>query len=111
MQEFIFTEGCRSSHLDLYFSDGTSSPCGVCDNCTWDKYDTEKKLLSMLRKIHPEGVDAFKLIRKFKTGHKQAVTHILRLLLDGGKIRTKGTVVYLISPNEKFQLPYYYYKT
>ena len=100
MQEFISTEGCRSSHLDLYFSDGTSSPCGVCDNCTWDKYDTEKKLLSMLRKIHPEGVDAFKLIRKFKTGHKQAVTHILRLLLDGGKIRTKGTVVYLISPNE-----------
>ena len=100
IQAFISTEGCRSELLDLYFSDDPVSPCGVCDNCTWSRSKTEEKVLNMLRKTHPEGVDAFNLIRKFKPGHKGAVSNILRKLLDGGKIRTKGTDVYVISPNE-----------
>jgi predicted transcriptional regulator len=72
----------------------------VCDNCTLNPRKIEEKLLSILRKAYPEGIDAFNLIRKFKAGHKSAVSHILRKLLDGGEIRTKGTVVYVISPNE-----------
>mgnify|MGYP006183966617 FL=1 len=100
IQEFISTEGCRSEVLDLYFSDDPVSQCGVCDNCTLNPRKIEEKLLSILRKAYPEGVDAFNLIRKFKAGHKSAVSHILRKLLDGGEIRTKGTVVYVISPNE-----------
>ena len=100
IQEFISTEGCRSEVLDLYFSDDPVSQCGVCDNCTLNPRKIEEKLLSILRKAYPEGIDAFNLIRKFKAGHKSAVSHILRKLLDGGEIRTKGTVVYVISPNE-----------
>jgi len=100
IQEFISTKGCRSEVLDLYFSDDPVSQCGVCDNCTLNPRKIEEKLLSILRKAHPEGIDAFNLIRKFKAGHKSEVSHILRKLLDGGEIRTKGTVVYVISPNE-----------
>lgn len=100
IQAFISTEGCRSEQLDLYFSDEPVSPCGVCDNCTWSPNETEVTILNILSKTHPEGVDAFNLIRKFKAGHKGAVSDILRKLLDGGKIRTKGTDVYVISPNE-----------
>jgi hypothetical protein len=100
IQAFISTEGCRSEVLDLYFSDEPVSPCGVCDNCTWIPNEAEVKILNILSKTYPEGVDAFNLIRKFKAGHKGAVSVILRKLLDGGKIRTKGTDVYVISPNE-----------
>lgn len=100
IQAFISTEGCRSELLDLYFSDEPVSPCGVCDNCTWSSNEAEVKILNILSKTYPEGVDAFNLIRKFKAGHKGAVSVILRKLLDGGKIRTKGTDVYVISPNE-----------
>ena len=100
IQAFISTEECRSELLDLYFSDEPVSPCGVCDNCTWSPNEAEVKILNILSKTYPEGVDAFNLIRKFKAGHKGAVSVILRKLLDGGKIRTKGTDVYVISPNE-----------
>ena len=100
IQEFISTDGCRSEVLDLYFSDAPVNPCGVCDNCTLKPRETEEQLLSMLREVHPKGLDAFNLIRKFKAGHKSAVAHILRKLLDRGEIRTKDTVVYVISPNE-----------
>ena len=100
MQEFVNFDGCRASFLESYFSDRTTTPCKGCDNCTWDEKLAIEKLLNLLGKAAHEGIDAFKLIRSFSAGHKAYVSLLLRKLLDSSKIRTKGTVVYVISPNE-----------
>ena len=100
IQDFISTDICRSAQLDAYFFEEPKSPCGVCDNCTWDPDETQNKLLHLLKNRHPEGIDAFNLIRNFKAGHKRLVSQTLRILLDEGRIRTNGTVVYVISLNE-----------
>jgi ATP-dependent DNA helicase RecQ len=95
VERYINSHDCRALELDKYFNSGDSSPqCGVCDNCDFNQSEVKEFLLESLTKAADEGIDAYRLIRTLKVGHRKHASTILRQLLDSGKIKTVGTQVY-----------------
>jgi ATP-dependent DNA helicase RecQ len=99
IQQFINLDDCRSLFIESYFDTGqeSSSPCGVCDNCTWNKSTTKSSLIKSLENSAPSGIDAFTLIRTVPPGHRVHISKLLREMLDSQQIRTIGTTVFSIS--------------
>ena len=95
IQSFIESDDCRASILDKYFeSTEELSPCGTCDNCTFNSDSSKAKITSILEKRKTQGIDAFELIRLFTPGHRASIASLLRELYDEGEIHTQDTTVF-----------------
>ncbi|WP_339698233.1 ATP-dependent DNA helicase RecQ [uncultured Marixanthomonas sp.] len=94
------TKECRSVQLVRYFGDVEANVCGVCSVCASQKKvasKSEMKLISekILQLLEEKEMDGRELSEK-STFATEKMIHVLRLLLDNGKIKLNTKNQYYI---------------
>ncbi len=91
---------CRSVQLARYFGDEEAQSCGICSVCATQKNTASKNELKhisekILQLLEESEMDARELSEK-STFTKEKIVHVLRLLLDNGKIKLNTKNQYYI---------------